>query len=105
MAPPTDQSDDYRADCARCVGLCCIVMAHEPEHGFPEPKPANHRCRNLSAENRCMVFDHLEVEGYKVCRAYDCHGAGPMVSAWIAADGAPTPSLRRLEDFRALSLK
>lgn len=93
----------YRADCDRCFGLCCIVMAHLPSNGFPEEKPANSRCRNLTRENRCAVFATLESEGYKVCRAYDCFGAGPMVSAWIEADGAGPPTPRRLEEFRVLS--
>lgn len=78
-------------------------MAHAPENGFPEEKPANQRCRHLSAENRCLVFDRLETEGYRVCRAYDCFGAGPMVSTWITADNTIAPSPERLEQFRALS--
>ena len=95
--------ETYRADCHRCFGLCCIVMAHVPSNGFPEEKPANSRCRNLTHDNRCAVFDSLESEGYKVCRAYDCFGAGPMVSAWIEADGAAAPESGRLEEFRILS--
>lgn len=78
-------------------------MAHVPSNGFPEPKPANSRCRHLTRENRCGIFASLERRGYSVCRAYDCFGTGPLVSAWIKADGPGPPRTRRLEEFRALS--
>ena len=103
MASSETHDDSYRADCERCFGLCCIVMAHVPSNGFPEEKPPNRRCRNLTRENRCAVFGSLEREGYLVCRAYDCFGAGPMVSAWIEADGFEAPGQSRLEEFRLLS--
>ena len=45
----------------------------------------------------------LEDEGYTVCRAYDCHGAGPIVSAWIESDGSAAPTAGRLDDFQQLS--
>ncbi|MDA1309515.1 MAG: hypothetical protein O2985_07915 [Proteobacteria bacterium] len=99
----------YQTDCSRCRGLCCIVFAHAPENGFPGEKPANQACRHLTAACRCQVFGALESEGYTVCRAYDCHGAGPLVSAWIDAGGAApqiagtTRATDRLEDFRQLS--
>lgn len=38
-----------------------------------------------------------------VCRAYDCHGAGPLVSRWIEADAEAAPRVERYEDFRQLS--
>ena len=99
----------YRADCGRCRGLCCIVFGHLPANGFPAEKPPDQPCRHLRADYRCGVFATLETEGYTVCRAYDCHGAGPLVSAWIDADGPgrehgdTVAATDRLEDFRQLS--
>jgi hypothetical protein len=93
----------YTTDCRRCRGLCCVAMAHAPANGFPSDKPANQACRHLSPDHRCQVFETLEDEGYTVCRAYECHGAGPVVSAWIDSDGAATPTARRLDDFQQLS--
>ncbi len=103
MDNPAELPDHYRTDCPRCVGLCCIASAHLPANGFPETKQANQRCRNLTDDNRCRVFETLEAEGYLVCRAYDCFGAGPTVTRWIERDGTPMPSSQRLEDFRQLS--
>jgi hypothetical protein len=96
-------SERYRTDCRRCKGLCCTVTAHIPGNGFPGGKPANQRCRHLTADHQCRIFESLESEGYTVCRAYDCHGAGPSVSRWIDADGEATPKDERFEDFRQLS--
>jgi hypothetical protein len=103
MHGPSEHSERYRTDCRRCKGLCCIVPAHVPSNGFPAEKPANQRCRHLGAEHRCRIFENLEAEGYRICRAYDCRGAGPLVSSWIDADDALAPETRRLEDFRQLS--
>lgn len=101
---PPEQAERYRTDCRRCKGLCCIVPAHIPDNGFPTEKPANQHCRHLSAEHRCRIFARLETEGYTVCRAYDCHGAGPLVSNWIDADGGAAAARgERLEDFRQLA--
>jgi hypothetical protein len=100
---PVSEIARYVTDCRRCVGLCCSVFAHLPVNGFPAEKPSNQPCRNLGPDHRCLVFDRLEAEGYRVCRAYDCHGAGPLVTAWIRADGAATPQAGRFEDFRQLS--
>jgi len=105
----TEPAPRLQADCTRCRGLCCIVFAHETGNGFPAPKPANRACRHLDAAHRCRIFANLEREDYVVCRAYDCHGAGPLVSRWIEADGAgpgigcTQAATQRLEDFRQLS--
>lgn len=99
----------YETDCRRCRGLCCITFGHEVVNGFPEAKPADQPCRHLRAGTRCGVFPTLEEEGYTVCRAYDCNGAGPLVSAWVDTDGTGVEitdtagAAGRLEDFRQLS--
>lgn len=94
-----DDPDRYRTNCSRCNALCCVVFAHTPWNGFPNTKPANTHCRNLTGANRCGVFKTLEDEGYTVCRTYDCHGAGPLVSKWMKTPDEPA----RLEQFRELA--
>lgn len=94
-----DHPDRYRTDCSRCNALCCVVFAHTPWNGFPDTKTANNRCRNLTDANRCGVFKNLEDEGYTICRAYDCRGAGPLVSKWMKTPEEPA----RLEQFRELA--
>lgn len=103
MAGTSDKVDRYRTDCRKCHALCCTVLAHIPDNGFPSEKPANQACRHLAQDRRCGIFEGLEAAGYSVCRAYDCHGAGPLVSRWIDADDAPAPNPGRLEDFRQLA--
>ena len=94
-----DEPVRFRTDCSRCNALCCVVFAHTPWNGFPDTKPANDRCRNLTPKNRCGVFTNLEDEGYTICRAYDCRGAGPLVSEWMTTPDEPG----RLEQFRELA--
>ncbi|WP_196260606.1 hypothetical protein [Pelagibacterium limicola] len=48
--------DRLRTDCARCIGLCCVLLAFD---------------RRLSSE----------VEGFGGCMRYDCFGAGQAVMA------------------------
>lgn len=44
---------DCRPDC----GACCIAPSiSTPIPGMPNGKPANTRCVQLSAENRCLIF-------------------------------------------------
>jgi len=44
---------DCRPDC----GACCIAPSiSTPIPGMPKGKPANTRCIQLSAENRCLIF-------------------------------------------------
>lgn len=108
---PADRvrTDRWKADCGRCVGLCCSVFAHRTDNGFPEDKPASVPCRHLARDFRCEVFETLEDSGYLVCRAYDCLGAGPVVTKrMIAAGGSLGPPVDQdmvpfLEEFRRLS--
>jgi hypothetical protein len=108
---PVDRSmtDRWEPDCSRCVGLCCSVFAHRRGTGFPEDKPASVPCRHLARDFRCEVFETLEDSGYLVCRAYDCLGAGPVVTKrMIAAGGSLGPPVDQgmvpfMEDFRRLS--
>lgn len=99
----------WQTDCTRCFGLCCVALAHAPSAGFPAVKPRHTACRHLDAEFRCSVFDRLEEQGFTVCRAYDCFGAGPVVSDRMRAEWGPwTPAMvatahHHLDGFRDLA--
>ncbi len=82
----SDGGFDYKADCERCAGLCCIVFAHHTRNGFPEYKAGNKPCKNLTSAGRCTVFADLEAEGYLTCRPYDCYGAGQIVTQTLLTD-------------------
>lgn len=75
-------SPDLRlaADCARCVGLCCVAPAFARSADFAVDKPAGRPCPNLGADHRCDVHDRLRPSGFPGCVAYDCFGAGQQVT-------------------------
>ena len=84
----------WPTDCAQCFGLCCIALAHQPAAGFPAVKASDTRCCHLSDDFRCSIFERLEATGFPICRAYDCFGAGPVVSARMRAEWGPwTPRM------------
>jgi hypothetical protein len=84
----------WPTDCAQCFGLCCIALAQQPAAGFPAVKAPDSVCCHLTAEFRCAVFERLEAAGFPICRAYDCFGAGPVVSARMRAEWGPwTPAM------------
>ena len=84
----------WPTDCAQCVGLCCIALAHQPAAGFPAVKGPDCVCCHLTEDFRCAVFDRLEDVGFPICRAYDCYGAGPVVSARMRSEWGPwTPAM------------
>lgn len=68
-----------RADCARCVGLCCIVPAFARSADFAIDKPAGQPCRHLGADFRCRIHADLRTRGFRGCAVYDCFGAGQQV--------------------------
>jgi uncharacterized protein YjbI with pentapeptide repeats len=73
-------TDDLRADCARCFGLCCVVPAFTASADFAFDKPAGQPCRHLGADFRCGIHERLRDEGFAGCTVYDCFGAGQQVS-------------------------
>jgi hypothetical protein len=100
----------FRPDCQNCQGICCAAHGHQPSHGFPLAKPEDEPCRNLDQQSfRCRAFETLEADGYLVCRAYDCFGAGPIVAKVLERSGPTWPELptedraEHLQDFRRLS--
>ncbi len=70
-----------RADCARCVGLCCVVPAFARSADFAIDKPAGHPCPNLGTDHRCTIHDRLRPSGFPGCVVFDCFGAGQKVAA------------------------
>jgi hypothetical protein len=81
-AEPTGHDvDDLAADCARCVGLCCVAPAFSRSADFAIDKPAGTACPNLLADHRCGIHAHLRERGFVGCTVYDCFGAGQKVSA------------------------
>ena len=78
--PATDPRSALRADCAACLGLCCVVPAFAASADFALDKPAGQPCPNLRADSRCGIHAELRPRGFAGCAAYDCFGAGQRVS-------------------------
>jgi uncharacterized protein YjbI with pentapeptide repeats len=68
-----------RADCARCVGLCCVAPAFSASADFAIAKDAGQPCPNLQPDFRCGIHARLRQRGFPGCVAYDCLGAGQKV--------------------------
>jgi uncharacterized protein YjbI with pentapeptide repeats len=67
-------------DCARCFGLCCVVLPFTASADFAVDKPAGKPCRNLGGDHRCGIHAELRQKGFNGCTVYDCFGAGQKVS-------------------------
>ena len=70
---------ELRADCSRCLGLCCVAQVFAASADFAFDKPAGVACRHLGPDSRCGIHDRLRQEGMRGCVAYDCFGAGQHV--------------------------
>ena len=75
-----DRRLSLRADCERCVGLCCVAPAFSKSADFAIDKAAGHACPNLEEDYRCAIHPRLRKEGFPGCVAYDCFGAGQHVT-------------------------
>lgn len=73
-------ADRLRADCASCVGLCCVAPAFAASADFAVDKPAGTPCRNLLADFRCGFHGQLRERGFSGCAVFDCFGAGQHVT-------------------------
>ncbi|MGC5051785.1 pentapeptide repeat-containing protein [Micromonospora sp. DT48] len=73
-------ADGLRADCARCVGLCCVAPAFAASADFALDKPAGQPCRNLRADFGCAIHAELRERGFPGCTVFDCFGAGQRVT-------------------------
>lgn len=76
-----------RADCARCVGLCCVAPAFQRSADFAIDKPAGRACPNLLVDSRCGIHTELRDRGFPGCVVFDCFGAGQQVTQ-VTFDGA-----------------
>ncbi|HET9929311.1 MAG TPA: hypothetical protein VFQ35_01430, partial [Polyangiaceae bacterium] len=80
---------ELRADCARCEGLCCVVLAFDQSPAFAFTKPLNTPCPHLSASNRCEIYPTRGEAGFHGCGHFDCYGAGQRATELV-----PGPSWR-----------
>ena len=85
----------FRGDCGRCIGLCCSELSFDRGPHFAFDKPAGERCRHLNAAQRCVIHHRLAAEGMAGCAAYDCLGAGQLVTAMFAGLDAPSVARAR----------
>jgi uncharacterized protein YjbI with pentapeptide repeats len=69
-----------RADCTRCVGLCCVALPFQTSADFPVDKPAGKPCAHLRRDFRCDIHADLHAHGFRGCAVFDCFGAGQQVS-------------------------
>jgi uncharacterized protein YjbI with pentapeptide repeats len=70
---------ELRADCANCVGLCCVACTFKESSFFAITKPAGQPCPNLLVDGLCGIHDSLRETGFKGCTVYDCFGAGQRI--------------------------
>ena len=82
---PVQLPAHLKADCAACVGLCCVVPPFDAAQGFGFDKPAETPCQHLCADHRCGIHDALMPRGFEGCVAFDCLGAGQRLTASAAA--------------------
>lgn len=80
-------TDPYRADCTRCVGLCCVASPFSKSADFAIDKPAGTPCRHLGPDHRCGIHARLPEAGFPGCVSFDCYGAGQRL-VQLRADGA-----------------
>jgi hypothetical protein len=58
MSTP-DSFEGLRADCNRCVGLCCIAPAFSASADFAIGKEAGQACPNQQPDVRCAIHTRL----------------------------------------------
>jgi len=98
-----------RAECGRCVGLCCVAPLFVASAEFAVTKFAGDPCPNLAADNRCTIHDRLRERGFPGCVTYDCFGAGQRVSSelfpgvdWRTSEAAASALFDAFELVRPL---
>ncbi|SEB10372.1 pentapeptide repeat-containing protein [Leifsonia sp. 21MFCrub1.1] len=80
MRTAEDPRRELRADCSRCVGLCCVALAFARSADFAFDKAAGDPCVNLDGDDRCSIHSHLRERGFRGCTVFDCFGAGQQVT-------------------------
>ena len=106
---PAWRREQLRADCARCVALCCVAPAFTASADFAINKPAGQPCPNLLADLRCSIHDQQRPAGFSGCAAFDCFGAGQKVAQhtfggadWHSEPGLAAPMFAAFSVMRAL---
>lgn len=92
---------NYRADCTRCCGLCCVVPHQLGVQGFGADKPANTPCVHLDRFHRCSIHAARRDHGYPACEAFDCFGAGQWVTQHLFGGARWTDSSDTAEQMFA----
>jgi hypothetical protein len=85
-AVSSDETSHFKADCASCKGLCCILLPFDADQGFGFDKPAAIPCPHLNGGFSCSIHTSLEQRGFPGCVQFDCHGAGQYVTAQLGLD-------------------
>lgn len=75
-----DRLKKLKGNCSKCFGLCCVALFCSKTDGFPKDKEAGKPCINLQDDFKCKVHEDLNKKGYRGCIAYDCFGAGQIIS-------------------------
>ena len=65
---PDRRREELRADCARCVALCCVAPEFTASADFAINKPAGQPCPNLRADFGCSVHNRLRPAGFSRLR-------------------------------------
>ncbi|MFZ2528522.1 MAG: pentapeptide repeat-containing protein [Rhodococcus sp. (in: high G+C Gram-positive bacteria)] len=94
--------EHLRADCSRCFALCCAAFGFTRSTDFAEDKPAGTPCRHLGADHSCTVHDGLLARGFRGCAAFDCFGAGQVVSQRVFGAAGPHPDPRTMRQMFAV---
>lgn len=68
------------SDCEKCSGLCCVGLYFSQSEGFPKDKPPGKPCEHLREDFRCGIHASLLKHKLKGCMAYECFGAGQLVT-------------------------
>jgi len=76
---------ELRADCTKCVALCCVAPAFDRSDMFAFDKPAATPCQHLDEDYRCAIHQRLAAEGFPGCAQFDCLGAGQRVTQEVFA--------------------
>lgn len=74
-------------DCGHCRALCCVVLPHAREEGFPISKAPGAPCPYLTEGRRCAIHGELSRRGLYGCLSFDCLGAGPAALNKLADAG------------------
>lgn len=72
--------EQFKIDCEKCFGFCCVALFFSKMDGFPHDKIAGAPCKNLNSDFSCNIHTTLVSRGLKGCLSYDCLGAGQKVA-------------------------